>query len=153
MNSNLIYSPIGNQFHPMIYAIMVMLSIPFWATGGYIIATLIVVLAVAIAWKDKVVKVDIAQQKYKEGWFNSWRDLNPEGYLSVFPERESHVMRSRVSEGAFTTSSGYVNFINGRNKIHLHKAKSKEDAVEKALLFNEKWNCGVYDGMDRKWLK
>lgn len=152
MSKQIITSPIGNQFHPMISAVIVMLSIPLWAVENFIIAAAMIAFAILLAWKDKIVKVDIEQQKYKEGWFSSWKVLDKEGYISVFPERESQIMRSRVSEGSFTTHSAYVNYIQGREKIHLFKGSSREEVTKIALKLNAQWNCGVYDGVDKVWL-
>lgn len=153
MNSKQISSNIGSHFHPMISVLIVLFTIPLWASGYYVIAFAMVAIAMFLLTKTKKVIVQINGQRIKEGWFGQWKKLDTKGYISVFPEKESQIMRSRVNESAISITSVYVNYIHGKNKTHLYSTKSLDEAFAIAKQMNAAWNCGVYDGIKREWVE
>ena len=152
MKSKIISSFIGNQFHPMLAVLIVMFCIPLMIEENYINLCILFAISMFFLWKGKRIDINVKEQKLKEGWFKKWRKLSSEGYISVFPEKETQVMRSRVNEISVSMKSVYVNYFEDKVKTHLYSAKSLEEAHNIASDLHDAWQCGVYDGIEREWV-
>ena len=153
MKNEIIKSKGGAQFHPMISVILFLSCVPAFASGNWVVLTLLIVLVLVTWIMDRTIHVDVTKRKYKDGMFSSWDDLSVGGYISIFNETSGQKMQARSQSTNVKIKELKLNYIQGKVKKSIYVAKSKEEAERIALLIAEEWDIGVYDGITRIWLK
>ncbi|PCJ66917.1 MAG: hypothetical protein COA58_05545 [Bacteroidetes bacterium] len=153
MNSNIISSKSGLQFHPMVGVFLLLFCIPVYSSENYLVLAILVIIT-AITWfLEMVIKIDVINRRYKSGLFKSWDSLSVGGYVSIFTETSGQKVQARSQSTTIRNKELRLNYIQGKVKKHIYTAKSKEEAEKVALRLGEQWDVGVFDGMERIWLK
>jgi len=153
MKSQIIKSKGGSQFHPMVPVILFLFCVPAFSAGNYVLLALFVVLMLVTLIIDKVIKVDVAIRKVKNGLFSGWDTLSMGGYISIFSETSGMKMQARVQSTSVKTKELKLNYIQGRTKKHIYTAKTRDEAEKIAFVLAENWDVGIYDPATKMWIK
>jgi hypothetical protein len=153
MKNDIVVSKGGSLFHPMVSVILFLCCVPAFASGNWVVLSILLVLVGVTSFMHKVIKIDLATRKYKYGLFSSWDDLSIGGYISIFNETSGQRVNARSQSTKIVIKELRLNYIQGKKKKHIYTAKTREEAEKIALKLAEAWDAGVYDSKSRTWLK